>query len=144
RPDATCAPSAHAWGDTTGIRALRLIADGEVDRTGVGGVARRLGITPRQLLRVVTAAAGCGPLDVARTVRAHTARLLLMHTALPVAEVAVAAGFTTVRQFNSTIRRFYASTPTALRPSRPPPRSGPAARTVIEPGPAARTVIDPD
>ncbi|HLR27672.1 MAG TPA: AlkA N-terminal domain-containing protein [Ruania sp.] len=94
---------------------MRLIQDGEVDRTGIDGLAGLLGLTPRQVLRAVESVAGCGPLKVARAARAHLARLLLKETAVPMAQVARATGCTSVRQFNTTIRRFYGTTPSVLR-----------------------------
>ena len=115
RPDMTCAAPDIARGDTLAARALRLIADGEIDRTGVDGLARRLSVTTRQVLRAVETWAGCGPLSVARSARAHLARLLLTATTIPISEVATAAGFTSVRQFNSTILQFYGTTPGAIR-----------------------------
>lgn len=115
RPDATCAPPASAGADTVGTRAMRLIDDGEVDRTGVVGLARKLGVTPRHVLRAVEEVAGCGPLDVARAARAHRARLLLVSTTIPMERVAAAAGFASLRQFHGTMRQLYRATPVALR-----------------------------
>src|SRR5699024_8599666 len=83
RPDLGCLPPELARGDTPALRALRLILDGEVDRTGIDGLAGHLGLTPRQVLRAVESVAGCGPLKVARAARAHLARLLLKETAVP-------------------------------------------------------------
>lgn len=115
RPDLALASPELANGDGVASRALRLIEDGEIDRGGVGSVARLLGLTPRHVLRAVELAAGCGPLDVARAGRVQLARMLLSGTALPMQEVAAAAGFASVRQFNSTVRAFYAATPGELR-----------------------------
>ncbi|GAA1365827.1 bifunctional transcriptional activator/DNA repair enzyme AdaA [Streptomyces beijiangensis] len=115
RPDAV--PGSAAWNvraDTVG-RAMRMIGDGVVDREGVPGLAGRLGYSARQVQRQLTAEVGAGPVALARAQRAHTARLLLQTTALPVTEIAFAAGFASVRQFNDTIRQIYASTPTELR-----------------------------
>ena len=94
---------------------LRLIADGVVDREGVPGLAARLGYSPRQVQRQLTAELGAGPLALARAQRAHTARVLLTTTALPITEIAFAAGFASVRQFNDTIRDTYGRTPRELR-----------------------------
>lgn len=115
RPDMTCSAPDDLRDDTVAARALRLISDGEIERTGVGGLARRLGVTTRHVLRAVEAQAGCGPLSVARTARVHMARLLLTATMIPISDVATAAGFTSVRQFNSTITQFYGTTPGAIR-----------------------------
>ncbi|MGW4163811.1 AlkA N-terminal domain-containing protein [Streptomyces sp. NPDC004788] len=115
RPDAV--PGSAEWNvraDVVG-RAMRMIGDGVVDREGVPGLAGRLGYSARQVQRQLTAELGAGPVALARAQRAHTARLLLQTTGLPVTEVAFAAGFASIRQFNDTIRAVYARTPTALR-----------------------------
>jgi len=114
-PDA--APGSPEWdlrGDLA-ARAVRLISDGVVERDGVSGLAATLGYSTRQLNRVLTEQLGAGALALARAHRAHTARLLLQTTALPAADVAFAAGFASVRQFNDTIREVFAVTPTRLR-----------------------------
>lgn len=127
RPDAS--PGSPEWdarGDLAG-RALRLIADGVVDREGVPGLARRVGYSERQLNRTLLAEVGAGPIALARAQRAQTARVLLETTELPSADVAFAAGFSSVRQFNDTVQQVFATTPTSLRANR-------ARGTVVEPG----------
>src|ERR1700689_4552558 len=99
----------------TVARAMRLIRDGIVDREGVEGLARRLGYSVRQLNRLVTAEVGTGPLAIAPAQGRQTARLLLEATGLPVAHVAFAAGFASVRQCNETVRQVFADTPRGLR-----------------------------
>jgi AraC family transcriptional regulator of adaptative response / DNA-3-methyladenine glycosylase II len=94
---------------------MRLIADGTVDREGVGGLAAHLGYTTRQLERLLQAEVGAGPLALARAQRAETARVLIETTQLQFGEVAFAAGFSSIRQFNDTVRLVFESTPTALR-----------------------------
>jgi AraC family transcriptional regulator of adaptative response / DNA-3-methyladenine glycosylase II len=96
-------------------RAMRMIGDGVVDREGVAGLASRLGYSARQVQRQLTAELGAGPVALARAQRAHTARVLLQTTSLPVTEIAFAAGFASVRQFNDTMREIYARTPSDLR-----------------------------
>lgn len=114
-PDATPgSPDWDARADVAG-RAMRLTADGVVDREGVPGLAARLGYSSRQLGRILTAELGAGPLALARARRAQIARVLVETTDLPLAEVAFAAGFASVRQFNETVREVYASSPTELR-----------------------------
>jgi len=118
RPDA--APGSPEWNyraDVVG-RAMRLIADGIVDREGVRGLAARLGYTERHLNRMLTAEVGAGPLALARAQRAQTARILIETTSLSLAEIAFAAGFGSVRQFNDTVREVYGRTPSALRAAR--------------------------
>jgi AraC family transcriptional regulator of adaptative response / DNA-3-methyladenine glycosylase II len=99
-------------------RAMRLISDGVVDRDGVPGLAGRLGYTERHLHRLLTAELGAGPLALARAQRAQTARILIETTDLGLAEIAFAAGFGSVRQFNDTILEVYALPPSALRTQR--------------------------
>lgn len=94
---------------------MRLIADGVVDREGVTGLAGRLAYSERQVHRLVVAEVGAGPLALARAQRAQTARILVETTGLGFADVAFAAGFASVRQFNDTIREVFAATPTAMR-----------------------------
>ncbi|WP_328911564.1 helix-turn-helix domain-containing protein [Streptomyces sp. NBC_00234] len=115
RPDAV--PGSAEWNvraDVVG-RAMRMIGDGVVDREGVPGLAGRLGYSARQVQRQLNAELGAGPVALARAQRSHTARVLLQTTDLPVTEIAFAAGFASVRQFNDTIRQIYARTPSALR-----------------------------
>jgi AraC family transcriptional regulator, regulatory protein of adaptative response / DNA-3-methyladenine glycosylase II len=115
RPDAT--PGSPEWNLRADVvaRAMRLIRDGIVDREGVEGLARRLGYSTRQLNRLITAEVGAGALALARAQRSQTARILLETTDLPVAHVAFAAGFASVRQCNDTVRQIFGDTPTALR-----------------------------
>ncbi|TQJ50110.1 AlkA N-terminal domain-containing protein [Phycicoccus sp. SLBN-51] len=120
RPDAS--PGSPEWStraDTT-ARAMRLIADGVVDREGVSGLARRLGYSTRQVERVVAAELGAGPLALARAQRAQTARTLIESSDLPMTEVAWAAGFSSLRSFNATVQAVFALTPTELRRRRSP------------------------
>jgi AraC family transcriptional regulator, regulatory protein of adaptative response / DNA-3-methyladenine glycosylase II len=115
RPDAT--PGSPEWdrrADLVG-RAMRLIADGVVDREGVPGLARRLGYTERHVHRQLVAVVGAGPLALARAQRAQTARVLLETTELAITDVAFAAGFRSVRQFNETIKHVFDAAPGALR-----------------------------
>ncbi|MQA16859.1 MAG: helix-turn-helix domain-containing protein [Pseudonocardiaceae bacterium] len=117
-PDAV--PGSPEWdlrGDLV-ARAVRLISDGVVEREGVIGLGRRLGYSTRQLNRVLTAELGAGALALARAHRAQAARVLIETTALPLAEVAFAAGFASVRQFNDSIQAVFATTPSALRARR--------------------------
>ncbi|MCR2815748.1 AlkA N-terminal domain-containing protein [Microbacterium jiangjiandongii] len=120
------APGSPAWdlrGDTAG-RAMRLIADGVVEREGVPGLAARLGYSSRHLSRLLTAELGAGPLALARAHRAHTARMLLVGTDLPISDVAFSAGFASVRQFNDTVREVFGMPPQQLRARRPATRPG--------------------
>ena len=96
-------------------RAMRLIADGTVDREGVTGLAGRVGYTTRQLERMLQAEVGANPLALARAQRSQTARVLIETTDLPFGDVAFAAGFSSIRQFNDTVRAVCALTPTELR-----------------------------
>lgn len=115
RPHA--APGAPEWNlqaDLAG-RAMALIADGVVDREGVAGLARRLSYSERHLHRQLLAEFGAGPHALARAQRAQVARMLIETSRLPFVDVSYAAGFSSVRQFNETIRAVYARTPSELR-----------------------------
>ncbi|MFE4410498.1 AlkA N-terminal domain-containing protein [Streptomyces sp. NPDC056821] len=122
RPDTS--PGSPEWNQRADAvaRAMRLIADGVVDREGVPGLASRLGYSTRQIERQLRAELGAGPLALARAQRAQTARLLIETTALPMAEIAFAAGFSSIRTFNDTVREVFALSPSGLRtraPGRP-------------------------
>ncbi|WP_457971918.1 DNA-3-methyladenine glycosylase 2 family protein [Arthrobacter sp. D1-17] len=110
-------PGTPAWNLRSDIagRAMRLINDGVINRDGVEGLAARLGYSSRQLNRILTQELGAGPLSLARAGRAQTARTLLVSTSMKFADVAFAAGFSSVRQFNETMGEVFAMTPTALR-----------------------------
>ncbi|MCC9705596.1 helix-turn-helix domain-containing protein [Streptomyces sp. MNU76] len=115
RPDTS--PGSPEWDQRADLvaRAMRLVGDGVVDREGVPGLARRLGYSARQVERQLLAELGAGPLALARAQRAQTARLLIETTALPMAEIAFAAGFGSIRTFNDTVREVFALAPGALR-----------------------------
>ncbi|WP_405865000.1 helix-turn-helix domain-containing protein [Streptomyces sp. NBC_01515] len=127
RPDTS--PGSPEWNQRADLvaRAMRLIADGTVDREGVPGLAARLGYSTRQIERQLLAELGAGPLALARAQRAQTARLLIETTALPMAEIAFAAGFSSIRTFNDTVRDVFALSPSELRNRRP-------KTTVLTPG----------
>ncbi|MFE2957362.1 DNA-3-methyladenine glycosylase 2 family protein [Nocardia tengchongensis] len=114
-PDA--APGSPLWNTRADLasRAMRLIGDGVIERGGVPALANALGYSQRQLTRVLTGELGAGPLALARAHRAHTARLLIQTTRLPMSDIAFAAGFASIRQFNDTVREVFAVSPTALR-----------------------------
>ncbi|MGD0704176.1 MAG: AlkA N-terminal domain-containing protein [Trebonia sp.] len=115
RPDAS--PGSPEWNVRSDVagRAMRLIADGIVDRDGVPGLAARLGYSPRQIGRVLAAEVGAGPLALARAQRARTARVLVETTVLAMGDIAFAAGFASIRQFNATMLEVYATPPSVLR-----------------------------
>lgn len=115
RPDAS--PGSPQWNVRSDMiaRAMRLIADGVVDREGVTGLASRLGYSVRQIQRELSAEVGAGPLALARAQRSQTARVLLETSTLPISEVAFAAGFASIRAFGDTVREVFAQSPTELR-----------------------------
>ncbi|MFE0380257.1 bifunctional transcriptional activator/DNA repair enzyme AdaA, partial [Streptomyces inhibens] len=139
RPDAS--PGSPQWDERADLvaRAMRLVADGIVDREGVPGLAARLGYSTRQIERQLLAELGAGPLALARAQRAQTARLLVETTALPMADVAFAAGFASIRTFNETVREVFALSPTELRQrARPGPRAVVPGALALGGGPRAR------
>jgi AraC family transcriptional regulator of adaptative response / DNA-3-methyladenine glycosylase II len=114
-PEAT--PGSPEWNlrEDAAARAMRLIADGVVEREGVDGLSRRLGYSTRQLNRILVAELGAGPIALARAQRAQNARALITGTTMPMADVAFAAGFSSIRQFNDTVSEVFDLTPSALR-----------------------------
>jgi len=131
RPDAS--PGSPEWDARADVvaRAMRLIGDGVVDREGVAGLAARLGYSVRQLNRLVSSELGAGPLALARARRAQTARTLIETTELGFSEVAFAAGFASVRQFNDTVREVFALTPRELRQPRGRPNAAGAGSIAL-------------
>ncbi|MCD7436918.1 helix-turn-helix domain-containing protein [Streptomyces lincolnensis] len=128
RPDTS--PGSPEWNQRADLvaRAMRLVTDGVVDREGVPGLAARLGYSTRQIERQLLAELGAGPLALARAQRAQTARLLIETTPLPMAEIAFAAGFSSIRTFNDTVREVFALSPSELR-ARLPKRDAQAPAT---------------
>jgi AraC family transcriptional regulator of adaptative response / DNA-3-methyladenine glycosylase II len=128
RPDTT--PGSPEWNvraDAVG-RAMRLIADGVVEREGVEGLASRLGYSQRHVTRMLTQELGAGPLALARSNRAHAARILIETTEMPMSDIAFAAGFASIRQFNDSVRHVYALSPSEMRGRR---RTTPTGRVTL-------------
>ena len=86
---------------------MRLIERGEIDRVGVSGLAEQLFVSERHLNRVLNESLGASPVALARAQRANLARILLETSTVSITDVAFAAGFSSVRQFNDTIRAVY-------------------------------------
>lgn len=139
RPDTS--PGSPEWNQRADLvaRAMRLIGDGIVDREGVPGLAARLGYSTRQIERQLNAELGAGPLALARAQRAQTARLLVETTALPMAEIAFAAGFSSIRTFNDTVREVFALSPSELRDRLPKTRADARPRGTSTVGTAVGT-----
>jgi AraC family transcriptional regulator, regulatory protein of adaptative response / DNA-3-methyladenine glycosylase II len=118
RPEA--APGTPAWLGTAAVvrRALRLINEGALDEDSVETLATRLGIGPRHLLRLFGRHVGASPIAVAQTRRLHFAVCLLEQTALPITQIAMAAGFGSSRRFNDAFRHTYHRAPRELRRAR--------------------------
>ena len=110
-------PETAAWRGTYGTvsRALALIAAGALDEDDMEGLAGRLGLGARQLRRLFARHIGASPKAVAATRRVHFAKRLITETALPMTDVAMAAGFGSVRRFNDTFRKLYGRPPSRLR-----------------------------
>jgi AraC family transcriptional regulator, regulatory protein of adaptative response / DNA-3-methyladenine glycosylase II len=118
RPEA--APGTPAWLGTSAVvrRALRLIEDGILDEGPVDALAARLGIGSRHLHRLFVQHVGASPIAVAQTRRLHFAKRLLDETSLPMTQIALAAGFGSVRRFNDAFRTTYGRAPRELRRQR--------------------------
>lgn len=113
------APEAGAWRGTSNTvsRGLALIAEGALDgeEASVAALAERLGLGARQLRRLFNEHLGASPIAVAQTRRVLFAKQLIHDTRLPMAEIALAAGFGSVRRFNETFRELFRRPPGALR-----------------------------
>jgi AraC family transcriptional regulator of adaptative response / DNA-3-methyladenine glycosylase II len=130
RPDAV--PGSPEWNVRRDVvaRAMRMIGDGVIEREGVAGLARRVGYSTRQLERHVVRELGAGPLAIARSQRARTARILIETTRLPMTQVAAAAGFASLRSFNHAVRDTFGEPPTMLR-ARTSARAGSHSRGAV-------------
>jgi AraC family transcriptional regulator of adaptative response / DNA-3-methyladenine glycosylase II len=118
RPEA--APGSPAWLGTSAAvsRALRLVAEGALDRGSVDELAARVGAGGRHLRRLFEEHLGASPLAVAQTRRVHFAKKLLDETGLPITEIAHAAGFASLRRFNDAMKRAFGAPPRELRRTR--------------------------
>jgi AraC family transcriptional regulator of adaptative response / DNA-3-methyladenine glycosylase II len=115
RPE--CAPGTPAWSgtSTTVTRGLRLIANGALDDGSVEDLATRLGVTSRHMRRLFTKHLGASPLAVAHTQRLHFAKQLIDQTTLPMHDIAIAAGYGSIRRFNDSFVNTYGRSPRELR-----------------------------
>jgi AraC family transcriptional regulator, regulatory protein of adaptative response / DNA-3-methyladenine glycosylase II len=115
RPEA--APGTPAWNGTatTVVRALRLIEQGALDEASLESFAERLGVTSRHLRRLFMRHVGATPSVVAQTRRLQLAKKLVDETGLPLTELALAAGYGSVRRFNDHFRSIYGRSPRDLR-----------------------------
>ncbi|HJS90108.1 MAG TPA: AlkA N-terminal domain-containing protein [Steroidobacteraceae bacterium] len=121
RPEA--APGTPAWLGTSAVvrRALRLINEGALDEASVGEFARRVGVGARHLDRLFLQHVGASPLAVAQTRRLHFAKRLIDESALPMTQIALAAGFGSLRRFNDAFQKAYQRSPRELRRERREP-----------------------
>ena len=114
-------PNDGAWrrGDATIARALKLIDAGALAEQPLSALALRVGIGERQLRRLFVDRLGAAPIGVHGTRRLLFAKQLLTETALPITQIALAAGFGSLRRFNTTFRESYRMAPRELRRRRP-------------------------
>ena len=115
RPETS--PDLGSWRGTSNTvsRALSLIEAGALDNGDVDTLAERLGVGERQLRRLFQQHVGASPVAVAQTRRVLLAKQLLHETRMPMAEVALAAGFGSVRRFNETFQQLFDRPPAKLR-----------------------------
>jgi AraC family transcriptional regulator of adaptative response / DNA-3-methyladenine glycosylase II len=115
RPESS--PGTPAWlgTSTTVSRALRLIGESDPEDGGMEQLAERLGVGARHLRRLFLRHLGATPNAVIQTRRVHFAKKLIDETNLPMMDLAIAAGYGSVRRFNAAIRTTYHRTPTQIR-----------------------------
>jgi len=131
RPES--APDIGVWRGTSNTvsRALALIEKGGLDGADVEALAERLGVGERQLRRLFRRHLGASPIAVAQTRRVLLAKHLIHETRLPMSEVALAAGFGSIRRFNETFQQLFGRPPSTLRRGAPAAPTGPAGEVVI-------------
>jgi AraC family transcriptional regulator of adaptative response / DNA-3-methyladenine glycosylase II len=115
RPETS--PGTPAWLGTSAVvsRALRLIWEGALDDSSIDKLAERVGIGSRQLRRLFIQHLGVPPIKIASTYRLHFARNLIEQSDMPMAEIALNAGFKSIRQFNHAVRTTAGQYPSELR-----------------------------
>jgi methylphosphotriester-DNA--protein-cysteine methyltransferase len=115
RPEA--APGTPAWLGTSAVvrRALRLIDEGILDNSSVDDLANKLGVGSRHLRRLFVQHVGASPISLAQTRRLQFAKRLLDESNLPITEIALAAGFGSLRRFNAATLQTYGRAPRELR-----------------------------
>jgi AraC family transcriptional regulator of adaptative response / DNA-3-methyladenine glycosylase II len=115
RPETS--PDLASWRGTSNTvsRGLALIEAGALDGGDVEALADRLGVGERQLRRLFKQHLGASPIAVAQTRRVLLAKQLIHETRLPMAEVALASGFGSVRRFNETFAQLFGRPPQSLR-----------------------------
>jgi AraC family transcriptional regulator of adaptative response / DNA-3-methyladenine glycosylase II len=131
RPES--APDRGVWRGTSNTvsRALALIEKGGLDGADVDALAERLGVGERQLRRLFRRHLGASPIAVAQTRRVLLAKHLIHETRLPMSEVALAAGFGSIRRFNETFQRLFGRAPSTLRRGAGATPAGPAGEVAI-------------
>ncbi len=131
RPETT--PDIAAWYGTrnTVSRAMTLIAEGALNNAGIDVLADRLGLGARQLRRLFQTHLGAAPLAIANARRIDLAKQLITETTLPLSDVALAAGFRSIRRFNASFQAIYRQTPSALRRPNPDRRAANPAPNVV-------------
>jgi AraC family transcriptional regulator of adaptative response / DNA-3-methyladenine glycosylase II len=115
RPDTS--PGSSAWFGTWAVvsRALKLISEGALDGGSLEQLAESVGIGSRHLRRLFQQHLGASPLKIARSHRVLVAKTLIVETQVPIADIARATGFRSIRQFNHSVRTAFGKSPTALR-----------------------------
>lgn len=115
RPEAS--PGSPAWNGTSATvsRAMLLIRQGVLDEGNLEGLAAKLGVGSRHLRRLFQTYVGVSPKVFATTQKSLFAKKLLSETALPITQIAFAAGFGSIRRFNAAFRKTYGKTPSEFR-----------------------------
>ncbi len=115
RPESAAGTPAWLGTSTTVGRGLELISAGALDTGSVEDLAARLGIGERHLRRLFREHVGANPIAVAQTRRLHFAKKCIDETPLSMTEIASAAGYASLRRFNSAVRTAYGVPPGELR-----------------------------
>jgi AraC family transcriptional regulator, regulatory protein of adaptative response / DNA-3-methyladenine glycosylase II len=115
------------------VRAAAARIDaGYLDEHSVEQLADRLGVTARHLRRSLETELGVSPIELAQSRRLALARQLLVDGALPITDVAHAAGFASLRRFHAAFRTHFRKPPSAIRRASRAATSGPADAAAVE------------
>ncbi|GHB09961.1 AlkA N-terminal domain-containing protein [Salinicola rhizosphaerae] len=120
RPDS--APESPAWrgSQTTFTRALQLIDQGALQHQKLPELCDRLGVGERYLRQLFQRRFGVSPKRYALYRQCLFAKQLLHQSTLPVTDVALASGFSSLRRFNDAFKRHIGLTPSEIRRQRAP------------------------
>ncbi|MGI2879648.1 DNA-3-methyladenine glycosylase 2 family protein [Vibrio furnissii] len=115
RPDS--APSSWAWKgvETTFLRAVKMIDNGELQGQRLSELAERLGISDRYLRQLFQTHLGMSPKQYAQYHQLMFAKQLLHTSHMTITDIGFACGFNSTRRFNDAFQKVLQLTPSQVR-----------------------------